>query len=347
MHQPLTLWSTACNQEIELKTLITGATGFVGSAVLRKLLDAEFECRALIRLSSDRRNIDGLDVEICFGDLNDRDSLAAAVEGCDSLFHVAADYRIWTPDPEEMLKTNLDGTRNIMDAALYQGMERIIYTSSVAVLGINSNGVPGDENTPVELDEMVGAYKRSKFIAEAEVTKMVNTKSLPAVIVNPAAPIGPRDIKPTPTGRIVVEAARGKVPAYVDTGLNIVHVDDVADGHLLAFNKGKIGERYILGGEDLTLKMLLDSIADATNNRRPMFRIPHNLIIPIAYLAETWTRMRKQGEPFVTLDGLNMAKKKMYFSSEKAKNDLGYTPRPAEEAINDAITWFKNNGYLE
>ncbi|MCG8402308.1 MAG: NAD-dependent epimerase/dehydratase family protein, partial [Firmicutes bacterium] len=244
-----------------MKVLVTGATGFVGSAVARAAHKRGHEVRVLARAGGDRRNLLGLDVEIVEGDLNDVASLNKACSGCGGLFHVAADYRLWTRDVEKMLRTNVDGTLDLLKSAMDKGVSRIVYTSSVATLGLNADGEPANEDTPVSLSDMIGPYKRSKFLAEEAVRKLVTETGAPVVIVNPSAPIGPRDIKPTPTGRMVVEAGSGKMPAYVDTGLNVVHVDDVAEGHLLAHEKGEIGERYILGGENLGLKDILSMIA--------------------------------------------------------------------------------------
>ena len=325
---------------------ITGATGFVGSAVLRKLIERGHEVRALVRPASDRRNLDGLSVEVVEGDLTEPATLGDAVKGCRGLFHVAADYRLWAPDPAPMFKANVEGTRAIMLAAAEAGVERIVYTSSVATLGLLPGDQASDEETPVGFEDMIGPYKQSKFLAEAEVRELADSEGLAVVIVNPSTPIGPRDIKPTPSGRMIVEAASGKMPAYVDTGLNVVHVDDVAEGHLLAFDKGKPGERYILGGENLSLKEILAAIADITGGKAPGLRIPHNLIMPVAVVAEAWTRLTGGGDPFVTVDGLRMAKKKMYYSHQKAARALGYAPRPATKALRDAVQWFRENGYL-
>jgi len=328
-----------------MKALVTGATGFIGSRVLRKLVEKGEKVRALVRRGSNLENIEGLPIEIVFGDLRDYPSLLNALDGCDFLFHVAADYRLWVPDPENMYRTNVDGTVNIMKAALEKGIKRIVYTSSVATLGLNPDGSPSDEDTLSTLSDMIGHYKRSKFIAEEKVREMVKKYGLPAVIVNPSTPIGPGDIKPTPTGRIIIEAASGRMPAYVDTGLNIVHVDDVAEGHILAFERGRIGERYILGGENLTLRELLDKISKFTGRPSPRIKISPNLILPLAYIVEALARITKR-EPFMTVDGVKMSKKRMFFSIEKARRELGYMPRPVDEAIKDSIDWFKKKGYI-
>jgi dihydroflavonol-4-reductase len=328
-----------------MTALVTGATGFVGSAVARKLLAAGESVRVLARPGGDRRNIADLEVDIVEGDLRDRASLERALKGCSSLFHVAADYRLWVPRPAEIYRANVEGSRDIVLAAAEVGVSRIVYTSSVAVLGILAGGVPSDEATPVGLADMIGHYKRSKFLAEEEVRRLIREQGLPVVIVNPSTPIGPRDIKPTPTGRMIVDAASGRMPAYVDTGLNIVHVDDVAEGHLLAFERGVIGERYILGGENMTLQQILIAIAGITGRRPPRFRLPHNLILPVAAAAESWARVVGGREPIVTLDSIRMAKKKMFFSAEKARRDLGFAPRPASEALREAVAWFRQWNY--
>jgi len=329
-----------------MTTLITGATGFVGSAVLRCLLNAGHAVRVLARPGSLRRNIEGLNIEVVAGDLRDPGTLKPAVSGCRGLFHVAADYRLWAPDPQEIYASNVSGTRNLLLAAAEAGIGRIVYTSSVATLGINADGSPADEETPATLSDMIGHYKRSKFLAEAEVRRLAADQGLPVVIVNPSAPIGPRDIKPTPTGRTVLDAARGRMPAYVDTGLNVVHVDDVAQGHLDAFQRGRTGERYILGGENMSLYEILRSVASITGGRPPRLRLPHGLVLPIAYMMEGWARFFGRGEPRATVDGARMAKKKMFFSSAKAERDLAYTHRPPADALRDAIDWFRASGYL-
>ena len=330
-----------------MKTLITGATGFVGSAVLRQLINAGHSVRALIRPNSDRTNLAGLPVEICTGDLTDRPSLDRALAGCSTLFHVAADYRLWVPNPQSIYEANVTGTRNIMLAAARARVTRIVYTSSVATLGLTPDGTPADENTPVSLTDMIGHYKRSKFLAEAEVKRMAEEQGLPVVIVNPSTPLGPRDIKPTPSGRIIVDAASGRMPAYVDTGLNIVHVDDVAVGHLLALERGEIGERYILGAVNMTLKEILTQLAPITGRRPPRIRLPHNLVFPMAYAAEAWARMTGGKEPRVTLVGVRLAKKRMFFTAAKARRVLGFQPRPIAEALREAVAWFRQQGYLD
>ena len=233
-----------------------------------------------------------------------------------------------------------------MRAALRAKVERIVYTSSVATLGIDPSGVPADEDTPVSFADMIGPYKQSKFLAEKAVRRLIADDALPAVIVNPSTPIGPRDVKPTPTGRMIVEAAAGRMPAYVDTGLNVAHVDDVAAGHLLAYERGEVGRHYILGGENMSLRDILVDIAQATGRRPPRMRLAHGLVMPLAYLAETWVRMKGRGEPFATIDGVRMARKRMYFSSDRAVRELGYSYRPSRQAIADAMAWFRTNGNL-
>lgn len=329
-----------------MTVLVTGATGFVGSAVARQLLARGESLRLLARAGGDRRNIEGLDAEIAVGDLGDDASLRQAVTGCRALYHVAADYRIWAPRVSALYEANVAGTERLMRAAADAGIERILYTSSVATLGVPPGGRPGDEDTPVSLQDMIGHYKRSKFLAEEAVRRMARDEGLPVVIVNPSTPIGPRDIKPTPTGRVIVEAASGRMPAYVDTGLNVAHVDDVAAGHLLAFDKGRIGERYVLGGHDMTLAEILGAVARIAGGKAPRVKLPRRLIFPVAVVAETWARVSGGGEPMVTVDGLKMAKKLMFFSSAKAERDLGYRRRPAEEALGDAVAWFRDRGYL-
>jgi dihydroflavonol-4-reductase len=328
-----------------MTVLVTGAAGFIGSAVVRALLAKDAAVRVFVRPTSDLGNLDNLPVERLFGDLRDRRSVDRAVKDCEAVFHVAADYRLWVPQPKEMFANNVDGTRNVMVAAGEAGVPRIVYTSSVATLGLPQDAAAADEDTPATQADMIGPYKQSKFAAEAVVRAMIADKGLPAVIVHPSTPIGPWDRRPTPTGQIIVEAASGNMPAYVDTGLNMVHVDDVADGHLLALEQGTPGERFILGGDNLSLKEILVQIADVTGKPAPRIQVPHKVVMPIAAMAEMWGRISHR-EPFVTLDGVRLARKKMFFSSERAKLRLGYRPRPASEAIVDAIDWFDRHGYL-
>ena len=300
--------------------------------------------RVLARPNGDRRNLVGLSVEIAEGAMEDRGSLVRAVAGCRYVYHVAADYRIWVPDPAPMFRANIEGTEDLLTAALEAGVERVIYTSSVATLGLVPDG-SADEETPSDIDDMIGPYKRSKFTAEEVAREFAQERGLPVVIVNPSTPVGPRDIKPTPTGRLIVEAACGRMPAFVDTGLNIVHVDDVAEGHLAAADKGRIGERYILGGRNLALAEILAEVANAVGRRPPWLRIPHRALLPVAFGAELAARITGR-DPFVTIDGVRMSQKKMYFSSAKASRELGYQPRPARDGIADAVVWFAANGYL-
>ncbi len=326
--------------------LVTGATGFLGSAVARQVLAAGHSVRLLVRGTSDRRNLTGLDAELVEGDLRERSSLAAAVKGCDGLFHVAADYRLWVRHPQTLYETNVDGTRNLMLAAADAGVSRIVYTSSVAALGLHADGTPADEESDVTFDNMIGHYKCSKFLAEEGVHRLVEKQGLPITIVNPATPVGPRDIRPTPTGRLVLDAANGNMPAYVDTGLCIAHVDDVARGHLLAYAKGQVGRRYILGGENLSLREILACIAEITGTQAPRIRLPRAPLYPLALLAQAWARVSgATQEPRLTVDGLRMSHKRMYFSSHRAEEELGYSFRPAEEALRDAVEWFQANGY--
>jgi len=330
-----------------MKTLVTGATGFVGAAVVRLLLDMGEAVRVLVRANSDRGNLAGLSVELVEGDLTDSESLRFAVRGCSALYHVAALYQLWTPDPDSLYRTNIDGTVDLLMAAADAGIGRIVYTSSVATLGSFGDGRRADERTPATLADMTGHYKRSKFLAEEAVRRLVREHALPVVIVNPSAPVGAGDRKPTPTGRLILDAAAGRMPAYVDTGLNIVHVDDVAEGHVRAFERGRIGERYILGGENLSLEALLHKIAALVDRPPPRWRLPLGAMLPLAYVAEGFARLSgKDSEPRLTLDAVRMARKKMYFSSAKAERELGYCHRPADQALADGVRWFRDHGML-
>jgi len=324
-----------------MTTLITGASGFVGSAVMRKCLARGEDVRVLVRENSDRSLIREHPVEVVVGDLTDQASLESALKNCQYLYHVAADYRLWSKDPNELYQSNVDGTRNIMLAALQQGVERIVYTSSVATLGLHTDGSPANEDSPVSLDDMVGDYKRSKYLAEREVDKLVAEQKLPAVIVNPSTPVGAGDIKPTPTGQMILDAVTGQMPAYVDTGLNIVHVEDVADGHLSAMDQGAIGERYILGAADMTLQEILSYIFSEIGQKPPTIKLPHNLILPVAWGMERIASVTGK-PPRVTVSGVQLAKKKMFFSHAKASKHLSYSPQPAEQALSDAIKWFQS-----
>lgn len=326
--------------------LVTGASGFVGSAVARAALARGMHVRVLVRATSPRKNLESLDAEIVVGDMRDESSMRDALRGVRHLFHVAADYRLWAPDPSEIERANLEGTEATMRAALAQGVERIVYTSSVATLKVTSEGRVADETAPLTAAQAIGVYKRSKVLAERAVERMIEREGLPAVIVNPSTPIGPRDVRPTPTGRIILEAALGKIPAFVDTGLNLVHVDDVARGHLLALERGTIGERYILGGENLPLQQMLADIAQETGRKAPSISLPRWPLYPLAFGAECVAKFTRR-EPFVTVDGLKMSKNKMYFSSAKAERELGYRARPYLEGLRDALQWFREAGYLQ
>jgi dihydroflavonol-4-reductase len=324
--------------------LVSGANGFVGSAVVRALLQRGHPVRALARASSDTTSLDGLDVEILRGDLLDPASLERALRNCGGLFHVAADYRLWARDPREIGRANVRGTHNILLAAQRCGVRRIVHTSSVATLGLHRDGTPSDEDTPVHLADMIGAYKRSKFLSEALVRRCARAGA-DIVIVNPAAPVGPRDRKPTPTGRMILDAARGRMPAFVDTGLCIVHVDDVAEGHVLAYERGRRGRRYVLGGENMSLQSILATVAELTDRRAPWLQLPHAAVLPVAHVAEAWARITGVS-PNITVDGVKLARHRMYFSSQRAEAELGWHARPAREALADAIQWFRDNGYL-
>lgn len=328
-----------------MTTLVTGATGFVGSAVARVLAARGHALRLLTRTGSDRRNLTGVDAEVVTGDLTDPASLARAAAGCRYVVHVAADYRLWVPDPDAMLRANVDGAVAMVRAAAQAGAERIIHCSSVAALGQIGDGTPADEATPTDPADFVGIYKRSKYLAERAVLELATSEALPVVVVNPAAPVGPRDIKPTPTGKMTLDAAAGRVPAYIDTGLNVVHVDDVAEGHVLALEKGRVGERYILGGENMLLKDILTLVAEVVHRRPPSVRLPEAVVWPAAFLMEKFASVTGIA-PLMTRDHLKMARKKMFYSSAKAMNELGYQPRPVRLAVEDAVAWFRANGML-
>jgi dihydroflavonol-4-reductase len=323
--------------------LATGASGFVGSAVARALKARGARLRVLVRPSSPRRNLEGLGCEIAEGDMRDPMAMAKALDGVRWLFHVAADYRLWARDPHEIVRNNLAGTGAVMQAALAAKVERVVYTSSVATLSLDH--VPADETAPLAEADAIGAYKQSKVAAERLVEQMVAEQSLPAVIVNPSTPIGPNDVRPTPTGRIIVEAAAGRMPAFVDTGLNLVHVDDVAHGHLLALDKGRIGERYVLGGDDVALSQMLRDLALMTGRKPPTIALPRAPLYPLALAAEAFALLSGK-EPFLTVDALKMSRHRMFFSSQKAARELGYTWRPYRRGLEDALAWFRQEGYV-
>ena len=324
--------------------LVTGVSGFVGSAVARALAARGTRVRGLIRESSPRANLTDFPGELVEGDLRDAEAVARAMGGVRHLFHVAADYRLWAPDPEEIVRNNAATTRIVMEAALAAGVERVVYTSSVATLKPRDGG-PADESRAAAPDQVVGAYKRSKVVAERLVEDMVAARGLPAVIVQPSTPIGPRDVRPTPTGRIIVEAANGRMPAFVDSGLNLVHVDDVATGHLLAFDRGRVGARYILGGQDVMLGDMLAEIAAIVGRKAPTIRIPRAPLFPLAWVNEQVARVTG-GDPFLNMDSLRMAKHRMFFTSARAEAELGYRARPHREALADAIAWFRGAGMV-
>lgn len=319
-------------------TLVTGATGFLGWHVARKLLDRGDRVRVLAR---DPSRVRELEVETVRGDLRDPGSLERAVAGCGVVYHVAADYRLWAPDPGEMFRSNVEGTRNLLDAAKSAGVERVVYTSTVGCIGIPKNGI-GDEETPVTVSDMSGPYKRSKF--EAEEIALEFSKSFPVVIVNPTAPIGDHDFKPTPTGKIVVDFIRGAMPGFIDTGLNVVDASDVAEGHLAACERGQSGERYILGSENLTLEQILRKLAAITGRPAPAMRIPYAVAYAFGAVSTGWASISGK-EPLAPLDAVRMAKKKMWVRHDKAARELGFSPGPAETALRRAVEWFRANGY--
>jgi dihydroflavonol-4-reductase len=337
-------WGAAMNGASTV--FITGGSGFVGSAVLQQLVRSGFLVRALVRPESPRHHLKSSGVEFVVGDLRDRSSIAQAMAGARYVFHVAADYRLWARGRAETFSTNVTGTRIVMEEAMRASVERVVYTSSVAALELRPDGALADESVPACERKAIGAYKQSKIAAERLVLSMVKEKGLPAVVVSPSTPLGPRDVRPTPTGRIVVEAAAGRIPAFVDTGLNLTHVDDVALGHLAALHRGRIGERYILGGQNVLLSQMLRDIAEIMGRRGPWFRLPWYSTLPIACAAEAMACFTGR-EPLATLAGARLAKRRMFFSPAKAEKELGHRPRPYEEALHDAIRWFHDAGYLK
>lgn len=324
---------------------VTGATGFVGSHVARVLSEQGADLRLLVRSGSDTKNIQGLRADCVVGDLRDSASLENAMAGCEAVFHVAADYRLWVRDPEQMYRSNVEGTRGILQAARKNGVHRVVYTSSVATMGFTSNGHPAEETSPVALDQMIGHYKRSKFMAE-QVAMEAGKSGMDVVVVNPTTPVGEQDIKPTPTGRIVVDFLKKKFPAYVDTGLNLVDATECARGHVAAFERGRSGERYILGGENLTLKQILDKLAAITGLPSPKIRVPYIMALATGVVDEVVTGHILHREPRATIDAVRMGRKKMFVSTAKAERELGWKVVPVEAALGRAVEWFRDNRYV-
>ncbi|HZP62973.1 MAG TPA: hopanoid-associated sugar epimerase [Terriglobales bacterium] len=328
-----------------MKAFVTGATGFVGSHVARVLAAQGADLRLLVRTQSDPRNIEDLNADRVIGDLCDPVSLENAISGCEVVFHVAADYRLWVRDPEQMYRANVEGTRAILNAAKKNGVRRVVYTSSVATMGFTGNGHPADENSPVSLDKMIGPYKRSKFMAEQVALEAGRSGGMAVVVVNPTTPVGERDIKPTPTGRILVDFLKKKFPAYVDTGLNLVDVHACAQGHVAALEKGRSGERYILGGENLTLKQILDKLAAITGLPSPKVRVPYVIALATGVVDEVVTGRILGREPRATIDAVRMGRNKMFVGSAKAERELGWQSVPVDAALRRAVDWFRSNGY--
>jgi dihydroflavonol-4-reductase len=327
-----------------MKAFVTGATGFVGSHVARALAAQGAELRLLVRPSSNPRNIEGIPADRVVGDLRDAVALEKAISGCDSVFHVAADYRLWIRDPGQMYRSNVDGTRAVLEACRQQGVQRVVYTSSVATVGFTSNGHPADEDSPVSLHNMIGHYKRSKFMAE-EIAIAAGKSGMSVVVVNPTTPVGEQDIKPTPTGRIIVDFLKRRFPAYVDTGLNLLDVAECARGHIAAFERGRSGERYILGGENLTLKQILDKLAALTGLPSPSVRVPYVLALATGVVDEVFTGYMLGREPRATIDAVRMGRKKMFVSCAKAQRELGWQITPVDDALRRAVNWFRREGY--
>jgi dihydroflavonol-4-reductase len=327
-----------------MKTFLTGATGFLGSHVARVLAEQGADLRLLVRSTSNLKNLEGVKAETATGDLRDAASLQKAISGCDTVFHVAADYRLWLRDPQEMYRSNVNGTRAILEAAQQNGVSRVVYTSSVATMGFTANGHPADEDSPVSLSDMIGHYKRSKFMAE-QLALEAGRSGLHVVTVNPTTPVGEHDIKPTPTGRIVVDFLKRKFPAYVETGLNLVDATVCAHGHIAALERGKSGERYILGGENLTLKQILDKLGKITGLPSPKIKLPYAFAFAAGVVDEAITGGLLHREPRATVDTVRMGKKKMFASSDKAERELGWKIVPVEPALRRAVDWFRDNKY--
>ena len=328
-----------------MTVLVTGGTGFVGSRVVRKLLTRGEHVRCLVRKSSGLGNLKGLPLDLVTGDLQDPRSLEEAVRGCGTVYHVAADYRLWSRDPKALYRSNVDGTRNVLIAAEREGCEKIVYCSSVGTLGIPGDGRPGTEDTPVKLEDMVGHYKRSKFLAEQVVVEAARRRGVPVVIVNPSTPIGPGDIKPTETGRIITRFLNGRMPGYLDTGLNLVDVDDVAEGHLLAAERGRVGEKYILGNRNMTLKGILECLAALTGLPAPRVKMPYGVALGVAHVNQFFMGTLLRREPGVPVEGVLMARKRMFFDAGKAVRELGLPQTPVEEALERSVRWFCDHGY--
>jgi dihydroflavonol-4-reductase len=327
-----------------MTTLVTGATGFVGSHVARQLVSAGQSVRALVRPGSNLEALGGLDIEYFKGDLRDASSLEPAMQGVRRVFHVAADYRLWTTRPEEIYENNVEGTRKLLAAAQNAGVERIVYTSTVATIAVPRHGALPNEDTHATLGEMIGHYKRSKFLAE-QVAVEAAADGVPVVIVNPTAPVGPWDWKPTPTGRIILDFLKGKMPAYVDTGLNVAAVEDIASGHLLAAEKGRVGERYILGARNMTLKQILDALSAITGRPAPRVRLPHAVALAAGYADQLFSRLAGR-EPQIPVEGVKMSRHRMFVESDKATRELGYKPTSVEAALERAVRWYEQHGYL-
>jgi len=328
-----------------MKAFVTGATGFLGSHLAQVLSERGVELRLLVRPTSDLRNLEGIGAERVVGDLREPEKLDKAFAGCEVVFHVAADYRLWVRDPDEMYRSNVEGTRSVLNAAERNRVRRVVYTSSVATIGFRANGQPADENSPVSLEHMIGPYKRSKFMAERLAIE-AGRSGLDVVVVNPSTPVGERDIKPTPTGRIVVDFLRKKFPAYLDTGLNLVDARECALGHLAAFEKGRSGERYILGGENLTLKQILDKLAEITGLPSPRVRVPYFVALAAGAVDELVTGRMLGREPRATIDAVRMARKKMFVTTGKAERELGWKPVSVDGALRRAVDWFSRNAYV-
>jgi dihydroflavonol-4-reductase len=328
-----------------MKNFVTGATGFVGSALVRKLLDRGEEVVALVREGSDLTNLAGLGVGLSKGDLTDPASILRGMDGCGRVYHAAADYQLWVPDKKAIYAANVDGTRNVLDAARRCGVERVVYTSTVGALGNPGDGTPGREDTPVTIDDMVGDYKKSKFMAEQEALRFAK-EGLPVVIVNPSTPVGPRDIKPTPTGKMILDFLKGKMFAYLDTGLNIVDVDDVAAGHILAMEKGRPGEKYILGNRDMTLREIFGILSSITGLPAPKVRLPYGFVYAVALISTAVSDHVTHRPPMAPIDAVKMARKFMFFDPSKAVGELGLPQSPVEVALERAVKWFNDEGLV-